>query len=53
MDEKPWGGAILHPLLHQISRHFRDETGGCSETLQLLFDREDVLMESGVIESDF
>lgn len=59
VDEKPWGGAILHPLLHQISRHFRDETagcsetGGCDETLQKLFDREDALMESGVIGSDF
>jgi ubiquinone/menaquinone biosynthesis C-methylase UbiE len=53
VEEKHWGGTILHPLLHQISRHFRNENNGCNHTLIELFEREDELLENGIIESDF
>jgi len=49
---KPLGGALLHFLLYQISGNFDSGNPLGSKFLDLLFKIEDLLMESGDLNSD-
>jgi SAM-dependent methyltransferase len=49
----PCGGSLLQFLLHGIAGNFRQEDPHSMRILQMLFDIEDGLIESGVLKSDF
>jgi SAM-dependent methyltransferase len=49
----PCGGSLLQFLLHGIAGNFRQEDAHAMRILQMLFDIEDGLIESGVLKSDF
>ena len=49
----PCGGSLLQFLLHGIAGNFRQEDSDSTRILQMLFDIEDGLIESGVLKSDF
>ncbi|MBA4143710.1 MAG: class I SAM-dependent methyltransferase [Nitrosospira sp.] len=49
----PCGGSLLQFLLHGIAGNFRQEDPNSIRILQMLFDIEDGLIESGVLKSDF
>lgn len=53
LECKPWGGSVLHLLLYEIAGNFSDENAQDVRLLQLLFDVEDFLMETGDVGSDF
>nr|WP_152897370.1 class I SAM-dependent methyltransferase [Pseudomonas piscis] len=47
------GGTLLQFLLHGIAGNFRDDNPQAMRILQMLFDIEDGLIESGTLHSDF
>jgi ubiquinone/menaquinone biosynthesis C-methylase UbiE len=53
MEYRPWGGAILHLLLYEIAGNFSEDRPEDVRLLQILFDIEDVLMQTGDIGTDF
>lgn len=53
VEERPYGGAVLHLALTDIAQNFLDEDEEASELLHQCFAREDQLMASGAVASDF
>lgn len=53
VEIKETGGAILHSLLTNIAGNFKIDDRSDMKLLRLLFDLEDVLMETGDLSSDF
>jgi hypothetical protein len=49
----PCGGSLLQFLLHGIAGNFRLEDPHSMRILQMLFDIEDGLIDSGALKSDF
>ncbi len=47
------GGTLLQFLLHGIAGNFKDDDPQAMRVLQMLFDIEDGLIESGTLDSDF
>ena len=52
LDERPYGGALLHIALSDISQNFADDPDSVA-VLQEAFEIEDALMEQGRVDSDF
>jgi SAM-dependent methyltransferase len=54
LEEKPYGGAVLHIALADISHHFMDDDDPvAAEILRAAFAEEDRLMAAGAVASDF
>ncbi len=53
VEIKPYGGTLLHMLLHTIAHHFTTNDPEAARHLQRFFDEEDRLLDSGELESDF
>lgn len=53
LECKPWGGAVLHLLLYEIAGNFLEDRPEDVRLIQLLFDLEDLLMQTGDVGSDF
>jgi hypothetical protein len=53
LEESPYGGTLLHPVLKDIAHHFNDGSSGSLAILTQMFTFEDELMTSGSIQSDF
>lgn len=53
VEIKPYGGTILHPLLHGIAHNFLSNDSLTQKFLYLLFDLEDLLLKSGDVNNDF
>ena len=53
LEELPYGGAVLHIALADISQNFLDDDDETLEVLANAFDAEDRLMANGVVSSDF
>ncbi len=53
IERKPYGGTILHPLLHNIAHNFLNANEEALALLQICFDVEDALLESGELSDDF
>ena len=53
IEERPYGGAVLHLALADISQNFLDPDPRTEEVLAVAFAREDRLMAAGVVGSDF
>ncbi len=53
LDERPYGGTLLHPVLNDIAGNFIADDPQSMELLQMLFTIEDALLASGEIVSDF
>jgi ubiquinone/menaquinone biosynthesis C-methylase UbiE len=53
LELREYGGAVLHPLLAEIAHNFSENDPVSMRALQLCFDAEDLLLESGEVSSDF
>ncbi len=53
VEERPYGGALLHLALADISQHFTEDDPEAMELLAAAFEREDRLMAERAIDSDF
>jgi len=53
IEVRPYGGTILHPLLHGIAHNFFSNDDMTQSFLQMLFELEDLLLESGDVTSDY
>jgi hypothetical protein len=53
IESKQIGGGLLHLLFNGIAHHFLDDDAATRRWLQLCFETEDMLMESGELPSDF
>jgi SAM-dependent methyltransferase len=53
LDERPYGGAVLHLALADIAQNFLADDERANEVLAIAFAREDRLMAAGVVGSDF
>jgi len=53
LEVKGYGGAILHPLLEHIAGNFSEGDPEAIYYLQVLFELEDELLQSGKIRHDF
>jgi len=53
LDERPYGGAVLHLALADIAQNFVVDDEPANEVLGVAFAREDRLMATGVVGSDF
>lgn len=53
VEKKGWGGSLLHLLLEDIAGNFDESHEGSLEYLDRLFDLEDDLIATGVLQDDF
>jgi 2-polyprenyl-3-methyl-5-hydroxy-6-metoxy-1,4-benzoquinol methylase len=53
VEQKGWGGSLLHLLLEEIAGNFDERNEGSLDYLQGLFDLEDRLIAEGVLQDDF
>ena len=53
VEERPFGGTVLHLLFDDIAHHFLDDTAETRRWLDLCFAAEDALLASGELPSDF
>jgi 2-polyprenyl-3-methyl-5-hydroxy-6-metoxy-1,4-benzoquinol methylase len=53
VDQRDYGGAIMHTLLEYIVGNFHPDDAHAIELLHLLFACEQTMMQSGVLNSDF
>jgi SAM-dependent methyltransferase len=53
VEEREYGGAVLHLALHGIGHHFRGDDPEAARILESWFLAEDLLMASGDVGSDF
>ena len=53
VDERGYGGALLHPLLSRIAHNFAETDPDAQALLDLCFRAEDMLLQAGEIANDF
>ncbi|MGD9497441.1 MAG: class I SAM-dependent methyltransferase [Armatimonadota bacterium] len=53
LDQRPYGGTILLPVLDDIAGNFGPDDPTATKLLEMLFEIEDTLMAAGEIDSDF
>jgi 2-polyprenyl-3-methyl-5-hydroxy-6-metoxy-1,4-benzoquinol methylase len=53
VEERPYGGAVLHLALADIAQNFLDDSPETNHVLGAAFEAEDRLMASGAVGSDF
>jgi hypothetical protein len=53
LEEIPYGGSILNPLLHEIIANFEDGNEADEAILRQLCASEKVLIRTGAIPSDY
>ncbi len=53
VEERPFGGTVLHLLFDDIAHHFLGEDAETQRWLRLCFDAEDALLAAGDLPSDF
>lgn len=53
LEERPYGGAVLHLALSDIAQNFADDEQTARDLLAAAFQVEDRLMAEGVVGSDF
>jgi SAM-dependent methyltransferase len=53
VEIRNYGGALLHMLLQGIAHNFRSDDAEAQRYLRLFFEAEDLMMQSGEIQSDF
>jgi hypothetical protein len=51
IEEKPYGEAIVDPVLTSIAHNFREDNLLARKALDLMFSAEELLMDAGELES--
>jgi len=53
IETRDYGGTALSLVLSEIAQNFADDDAGSARALQMLFEAEDLLLDSGELTSDF